>query len=40
LTYKEFEEAFNHLTYELQPNDIQTMITLADENEAGLIPWE
>ena len=40
LTYKEFEDAFANLTYELQPNDIKTMIALADENQEGLISWE
>lgn len=40
LDYDEFKTAFKHLSYGLDDNDIHTLISLADENNDGLIQWE
>lgn len=41
LTYAQFFTAFNELpTYDLDENDIRTLLALADENENGHISWQ
>lgn len=40
LSYREFKDAFQNLSYGLNENDIYTLISLADENDDGLISWE
>ena len=40
LDYTEFKNAFKNLSYGLKDNDIYTLISLADENNDGLITWE
>jgi hypothetical protein len=40
LTYTEFEDAFKNLSYGLESNDVHTLISLADENDDGMISWE
>ena len=41
LTYSQFYNAFLELpTYDLQENDIRTLMALADENENGQITWK
>ena len=40
LTYAQFYNAFKLLpTYDLNENDINMMLALADENENGAISW-
>lgn len=40
LTYRQFYDAFRLLpTYDLQENDIRTLMALADENANGAITW-
>ena len=40
LTYSQFYNAFQLLpTYDLQENDIRTLMALADENPNGQITW-
>ena len=40
LTYSQFYNAFTLLpTYDLQENDIRTLMALADENQNGQITW-
>ena len=39
LTYNEFREAFKYLAYGLNDNDINMLISLADENADELIDW-
>lgn len=40
LTYSQFYNAFQLLpTYDLQENDIRTLMALADENKNGQITW-
>ena len=40
LDYTEFKNSFKNLSYGLKDNDIYTLISLADENNDGLITWE
>ena len=40
LTYQEFRDAFQTLSYGLNDNDVNMMIALADENKDELISWE
>lgn len=40
LDYAQFYNAFKNLpTYDLQENDIRTLLALADENPNGRISW-
>lgn len=40
LTYQEFRDAFQTLSYGLNDNDVNMMIALADENKDELISWQ
>jgi Ca2+-binding EF-hand superfamily protein len=39
LSYKEFKDAFNGLSYGLKENDINMLISVADENHDEKIEW-
>ena len=40
LTYSQFEDSFNTLTYGLNDNDVNMLIALADEDDEELIDWQ
>ena len=40
LTYQEFRDAFQTLSYGLNDNDVNMIIALADENQDELISWQ
>jgi Ca2+-binding EF-hand superfamily protein len=40
LNYQEFKDAFQHLTYGLNENDVNMHISMADEDENEMIDWK
>lgn len=39
LTYEQFIQSWDSLSYDLKEDDIKMMVALADEDEDEMIPW-